>query len=164
MIGETHRRGHTIAIHTYTHDYADIYSSEEAYYADFNKIQQLCIEQTGVLPKLVRFPGGTNNAVSKKYCTGIMTAISQSLTNKGYYYTDWNVESADAGGARTREDVFNNVISGIQKYNTSIVLQHDITQYSIEAVEDIILWGLANGYTFLPMTENSKLVQFRPMN
>lgn len=164
LIGESHRRGHTIAIHTYTHIYADIYASEEAYYEDFNKIQNLCIEQTGILPKLVRFPGGTNNAVSKKYCTGIMSTISQGLTDNGYYYTDWNVESADAGGARTKEDVFNNVISGIQKYNTSIVLQHDTTQYSIDAVEDIILWGLSNGYTFLPMTESSKLVQFTPKN
>lgn len=164
IIGETYKRGHTIAIHTYTHNYADIYSSEEAYYADFHKIQQLCIEQTGALPKLVRFPGGTSNTISKKHCEGIMTAISQGLTAKGYYYTDWNVESADAGGATTREEVFNNVISGIQKYNTSIVLQHDIKQYSVEAVEDIILWGLSNGYTFLPMTENSKLVQFRAKN
>ena len=164
LIGETYRRGHTIAIHTYTHDYADIYASEEAYYADFDKIQQLCIEQTGVLPKLVRFPGGTSNTISKKYCTGIMTAISQGLTEKGYYYTDWNVSSEDAGGTTTREGVFNNVISGIQKNNTSIVLQHDIKQYSVEAVEDIILWGLANGYTFLPMTETSKMIQFRPSN
>ena len=164
LIGETYRRGHTIAIHTYTHDYSEIYASEEAYYADFHKIQQLCIEQTGVLPKLVRFPGGTSNTVSKKYCTGIMSKISQSLTNKGYYYTDWNVTSEDTGTAKTRESVFNNVISGIQKNNVSIVLQHDIKKYSVEAVEDIILWGLANGYTFLPMDENSKLVQFKAKN
>ena len=56
------------------------------------------------------------------------------------------------------------VISGIQKNNISVVLQHDIKKYSVEAVEDIITWGLANGYTFLPMTENSKMVHFRPNN
>jgi hypothetical protein len=37
----------------------------------------------------------------------------------------------------------------------SVVLQHDIHGYSVNAVEDIIKWGLDNGYTFLPLQEDS---------
>jgi len=66
MIGEAHRRGHTIALHTYTHKYS-IYKSEETYYADLKKISDLCYEQTGEYAKIVRFPGGSANTVSRSY-------------------------------------------------------------------------------------------------
>ena len=164
LIGEAHRRGHTVAMHTYSHKYEEIYKNEQAYYEDLNKIKNVCIAQTGVAPTIVRFPGGTNNTISKNHCVGIMSALAESLGYNGYYYTDWNVSSGDAGGTTSREGVFQNVISGIQKNNISVVLQHDIKKYSVEAVEDIITWGLANGYTFHPMTENSKMIHFRPNN
>lgn len=164
MIGEAHRRGHTIALHTYNHDYSDIYNSEEAYYNDLQKIHNIVVNQTGTTPKIVRFPGGTSNGVSKKYCNGIMTSLSQSISYHGYLYCDWNVSSEDAGGASTAEAVAENVINGIQKRNISIVLQHDIKSYSVEAVEEIIIWGLANGYTFLPMSTNTPMVHFSPQN
>ncbi len=164
MIGETYRRGHTIAMHSYTHRFQDIYASETAYFNDLKKIQDLCEAQTGVKPTLVRFPGGTANGVSKKYCAGIMTKLTKSLPAKGYFYCDWNVDSEDAVGATTADEVFNNVIEGIQKRETSYVLQHDIFKVSVEAVEDIIRWGLENGYTFLPLTEESPMLHHKPNN
>ena len=164
IIGETHRRGHTIALHTLTHNYASLYSSEEAYYQDLFGIRDIVVAQTGVEPTIVRFPGGTNNTVSRKYCSGIMTALSESLSRFGYLYCDWNVSSGDAGGATTASAVANNVISGIQRHNVSIVLQHDIKSFSVEAVEDILFWGIQNGYTFLPMDETTPMVHYAPQN
>ena len=164
MIGEIHRRGHTVALHTYSHNYSQIYSSENAYYDDLKKIHNICVNQTGVIPSIVRFPGGTNNAVSKNYCKGIMTQLVESLSYHGYLYSDWNVDSQDAGGATTAKQVAQNVIKGIQKHSVSNVLQHDIKSYSVEAVDEIIFWGLENGYTFLPMTTNSPMPRFSPQN
>lgn len=164
MIGEAYRRGHTIAMHSYSHRFKDIYASETAYFNDLKKIQDLCEAQTGVKPTLVRFPGGTANGVSKKYCAGIMTQLTKSLPAKGYFYCDWNIDSKDAVGANTAEEIYNNVIEGIQKHDTSYVLQHDIFQCSVEAVEDIIQWGLENGYTFLPLTEESEMLHHNPNN
>lgn len=164
MIGEAYRRGHTIAMHSYSHRFQDIYASETAYFNDLNKISALCEAQTGVKPTIVRFPGGTANGVSKKYCAGIMTTLTKSLPAKGYYYCDWNIDSKDAVGANTKEEVYNNVITGLQKHDVSYVLQHDIFKVSVEAVEDIILWGLENGYTFLPLTEESPMIHHSPNN
>lgn len=164
LIGEAHRRGHTIALHTYSHNYSDIYSSEDAYYKDLSKIHDICVKQTGVTPTIVRFPGGTNNSISKKYCKGLMTTLSETLSYHGYFYCDWNVDSRDAGGATTAEEVAANVIAGIKKRSVSNVLQHDIKSYSVEAVEEIIFWGLENGYTFLPMTDSSPMVHYAPQN
>lgn len=164
LIGEAHRRGHTIAIHTYSHRYNEIYKSLDAYLEDFEKIRKIVVEQTGEEPWLVRFPGGTANTVSRKYCKGVMTQIVQEMTARGYSYCDWNVSSGDAGGATSEQQIINNVINGCANKRRSIVLQHDMNKLSVNAVEDIIQWGLANGYTFQAMDEGTSLVQQRPQN
>lgn len=164
LIGEAHRRGHTIALHTYSHRFEKVYASESAYYNDLNKIKAVCEVQTGVSPTIVRFPGGTSNVTSKKYCRGIMTALTQSLPANGYQYCDWNVDSMDAGGATTASKVARNVISAIPKFTNAFVLQHDTKQYSVEAVEEIITWGITNGYTFLPMDADSPMYQHSARN
>ena len=164
MIGETHRRGHTIALHTYKHRYEVLYQNETAYYNDLEAIKNIVVNQTGIVPTIVRFPGGTSNTVSRNYCKGIMSSLVNSISYHGFLYCDWNVSSGDAGGAKTSEAVANNVISGITKHNVSIVLQHDITSFSVEAVEQILFWGIQNGYTFLPMSDTTPMVHFRPQN
>ena len=156
MIGETYRRGHTVALHTYTHNY-NIYKSEETYYADLQKISDLVYSQTGIRSNIVRFPGGTSNTISRNYCKGIMSALSKSMAYHGFLYCDWNVSSGDAGSAKTAAQVAANVINGMKRNNVSIVLQHDIKNYSVTAVEEILAWGLANGYTFLPMDETTPM-------
>lgn len=164
MIGEAHRRGHTIALHTSTHNYASIYSSEDAYYSDLAAIHNTVVAQTGVTPTIVRFPGGTNNTVSRHYCTGIMSTLSQTLSYHGYFYCDWNVGSNDTASNSSKSTVVSNVIAGIQRNSVSNVLQHDLYSYSVEAVDDIIFWGLQNGYTFLPMDSSSPMPHFSPKN
>ena len=164
MIGETHRRGHTIALHTLTHRYEVLYKNEAAYYNDLEAIKNIVVNQTGIVPTIVRFPGGTSNTVSRKYCKGIMSSLVNSISYHGFLYCDWNVSSGDAGGAKTVSAISNNVINGIKKKNVSIVLQHDITSASVEAVEKILFWGIQNGYTFLPMSETTPMVHFKPLN
>ena len=35
------KRGHTLAVHTYTHRYEEIYASPEAYLSDFSQLDVL---------------------------------------------------------------------------------------------------------------------------
>ena len=147
--------GHSIGIHSATHDYSKIYASEDAFFADLRKQQDTIENATGIRTTLVRFPGGSSNTVSKSYCSGIMTKLTKDLTDMGYQYFDWNVTSGDAGETTSTSVVVQNVISGIQQHDVSIVLQHDIKGFSVNAVEQIIQWGLAHGYTFLPLTAES---------
>ena len=84
-----------------------------------------------------------------------MTRLTKSIREKGYQYFDWNVDSNDAGGAKTADEVFENVIKGVEKWTNSIVLQHDTKGFSVDAVERIIAWGLCNGYTFRALDINS---------
>lgn len=156
MIAKEAAAGHTVAIHSASHDYKKIYSSVDAYFADLNEMSDIIYAQTGQRPKLIRFPGGSSNTVSLKYCSGIMTTLTKAVTDQGYKYFDWNVSSGDAGGTTSTEEVYQNVINGMKSHNVSVVLQHDIKGFSVNAVERIIQWGLANGYTFLPLTTSTE--------
>lgn len=146
--------GHSIGIHTMTHNYRQIYESEESYFGDILGMQNLIQEQTGVKTWLMRFPGGSSNAVSR-FNEGIMTRLTQAVQDAGFRYFDWNVDSNDAGGATKAETVYRNVTEGAAAHNVSVVLQHDIHAYSVAAVEEILIWGFENGYTFLPLDESS---------
>lgn len=147
--------GHAIGIHTYSHNYSAIYSSKEGFFNDFNAIRQVIYEQTGEWTTLCRFPGGSGASMFKKYYAGINAELVKDLTNMGYQYFDWNVSSEDTGANKTADAVYNAVIAGIKKHDVSCVLQHDIKSHSVDAVEKIIQWGLANGYTFLPLDATS---------
>lgn len=156
MIAKEAAASHTVAIHSASHDYKKIYSSVDAYFADLNEMSDIIYAQTGQRPKLIRFPGGSSNTVSLKYCSGIMTTLTKAVTDQGYKYFDWNVSSGDAGGTTSTEEVYQNVVNGMKSHNVSVVLQHDIKGFSVNAVERIIQWGLANGYTFLPLTTSTE--------
>lgn len=166
MISKIAEAGHTVAMHTASHNYGKVYASDEAYFNDLRAIENLIIRETGSAPKLLRFPGGTANTVSRRYCTGIMTRVSQKLREMGYRYYDWHVSSEDAVDAYTVKAVYDNVVSGIRNRssNSTVVLQHDTNEASVNAVEAILIWGLANGYSFQPITENSPGCTAKPAN
>lgn len=149
------RGGHSIGIHTASHNYAEIYASPEKYFEDVFAMQDIIYQNTGVLTTLLRFPGGSSNMISVGSYQGIMTVLTEAVQNAGFQYFDWNVDSGDASGAKKAETVAQNVIDGIGQQQTALVLQHDIHDYSVEAVERILQWGQENGYTFRPLTEHS---------
>lgn len=158
LIKEEHKRGHTVAVHGWTHDYKKLYSSVDGFYENFYKMQDRIYELTGERPTLLRFPGGSSNAVSRQYCKGIMTTLTKDVEARGLHYFDWNVLAGDSEAQPiSTEQVYKNVVNGILylKGKPAVVLQHDIKGFSVNAVEDIIKWGLENGYTFLPLDETS---------
>ena len=154
MVGRAFREGHSVCVHSASHDYYGIYASEEAYYADFLACEELVREQTGSYTTLFRFPGGSSNTVSS-FNEGVMSRLTESMNTMGYQYFDWNVDSDDAGRTRTTEGVLQNVIAGCEGKDCCLVLQHDVKDYSVAAVRQIIEWGLENGYVFRPLDMTS---------
>lgn len=149
--------GHTIAAHTNSHDYS-IYKSDVAYFDDLNKIRKHIFDKTGYMPTMLRFPGGSSNTVSRQYRKGAMTTLTGLVEEAGYIYQDWNVSSGDAGKTKDSKEVAQNVIKGVKGQKVAVVLCHDIHSYTVEAIEEILVWGLENGYTFLPLTKYSRIV------
>ena len=156
LIKREYDEGHTVALHTNSHNYTYVYSSVENYFADLYAVRDRVQRITGYAPTLIRFPGGSSNTISAQYRRGIMSTLVREVESRGFQYADWNISSGDAGGASTADQVYNNVISRLGE-GRYVVLQHDIKGFSVDAVERIIQYGQANGYVFLPMTSNSFL-------
>ena len=151
--------GHTIALHSYTHNYRLIYSSESAYYDDLLLLREKVKNVTGVESNIIRFPGGSSNTVSM-FNRGIMTILTKSVKEKGYHYFDWNVDSRDAGGARNSTEVYNNVMNNLNKNRNNIVLMHDShnNNKTVDALESIIKDAKNNGYRFSNITMNTPMI------
>ena len=158
--------GHTIALHGTSHQYSEIYSSLDALINNFETLQEKVFTSTGYRSYIIRFPGGSSNTVSKKYCTGIMTDAVEYFSTTDFVYFDWNVDSQDAGGAYSKEEIFENVTSMIKPNRSNIVLMHDSgnKKYTVEALQDIIDWGIAEGYEFKAITQETPQVTHRIAN
>ena len=160
-IKRAYEEGHSIGLHTYSHNYNKVYQSIDAYFADLEKISNRVEKITGQKSKLIRFPGGSSNTVSN-FNPGIMTSLSKEVEIRGYKYFDWNVGSSDTS-TNDSNKIANNVIKSLRK-GSNIVLQHDTKYSSIKAVSKIIEYGLANGYTFAPLDLTSPTAHHRIAN
>ena len=163
-IKRAHDEGHTVALHTNTHNYNYIYSSTNAYFEDLNAISETVHSLTGEYSKLIRFPGGSSNTVSR-ITPGIMSSLSGMVTEKGYKYFDWNVSSGDASSKVLSSDEYaNNIIRGLGNSSYYIVLQHDTNGNSVRAVGKVIEYGLSHGYRFEALNMDSPVVHHKIAN
>lgn len=163
MLSKIKEAGHSIGAHCRTHDYSVVYADDEAYLEDLEAITGLIYEYTGEHTTLIRFPGGSSNRVSS-ICPGIMTRMTEQVTQMGYQYFDWNVSAGDCDTKDTNQ-ILENMKKDIKRYQYSIVLQHpEHRKFSLDAVEELIVWALENGYTFLPLSPSSPRVTHRIAN
>ena len=154
-IQRIHDEGHTVGLHTYSHNYAQLYSSTDAYFNDLQQISDKVESIIGIRPTVMRFPGGSSNKVSAKYCKGIMTQLVTLVQEKGYSYFDWNISSGDADSTTPSYTyIRNNVLNNARNKNSICVLMHDASAKTttVQALPEIIE-GLTNmGYRFEALT------------
>lgn len=163
LIGEEARRGHTIAVHTYTHSY-NVYSSVDTYINDFNQMNEVIKNQTGSYSTMFRFPGGSSNTISRKYSIGVVSSIANEMSNRGYKYYDWNVSSGDAAGYNSG-GIYNATIKGVSKCGSHcVVLMHDIKGTTANALEPILKELVSKNYSFGVLTPNGPMPHHKIAN
>lgn len=157
--------GHTLALHTYTHDYKQVYSSCDAYFNDLNKISSYVQGITGIKTNIIRLPGGGSNLVSRDICKGVMTTITQELQKRGYIYYDWNAQCKDAvtKGISAAQVLINvksyTEINGIQKPYIILLLHNGNTETTTkDALQSIIDYYRTNGYQFEQITDDTPAI------
>ncbi len=156
LMKRAYDEGHAIGLHTYTHDYAEVYSSKDAYYKDLNKISDLVENVTGEKSYLIRFPGGSSNTVSAKYTKGLMTELVKEVRDKGYQYFDWNCDSTDASGNNVPADkLVANATSSQADHINILMHDTDAKDTTVEALPKIIEYYKAKGYVFMGLTVDS---------
>lgn len=150
--------GHTLGMHTYTHEYGYVYSSKEAFAEDVNKLSDLLYDVTGVRSKIFRFPGGSSNTVTSEP----IDEFIEYLNGEGIVYYDWNSLNGDAVTNELDPDTLvNNVMKDVRKNDTSIVLMHDLQSRhtTVESLQALIDTLKSEGYEILPIDENTPHVQ-----
>lgn len=161
IIKRAYDEGHTIGLHTYSHEYSYVYSSVDNYFADLNRISNKVENIIGKKANIIRFPGGSSNTVSRNYSVGIMTRLTGEVLNKGYRYFDWNVDADDAGGAYTDSNrIYLNVVNNLSHYKANVVLMHDSYGHTAtrDALRNIIQYGKRNGYKFASIDDTTPSV------
>jgi peptidoglycan/xylan/chitin deacetylase (PgdA/CDA1 family) len=150
--------GHTLAMHSYSHDYAALYESEESFTEDLHKVQDYFEEITGVKPVYYRFPGGSSNTVSKLP----MRKYIKILYDEGISYFDWNALNGDAEGKTyTVAEMLKRSMSGIEPYQNPVVLMHDTNakQTTLEMLPKLIKKLKKMDAVVKGIDENTPLVQ-----
>lgn len=158
MYQEIVEQGHTLGMHSYSHDYNKIYKSVEDFDKDFTKIRKLLYDTTGYYPSIYRFPGGSNSSLMKEDVSMLINYLNQ----KSVVYFDWNVVSGDATGVDyTPEELYENVINGIKLHNRSIVLMHDTDTKAntVTSLKMILKTLTEHGAEILPLNENVTPIQ-----
>ena len=75
--------GHSLGVHSASHDYQRIYSSDEALLSDIDECAAYIFHTTGVTPRLYRFPGGGHERQR------------ELIRERGYEIVGWNAVCGD---------------------------------------------------------------------
>ena len=140
--------GHTIAVHTYTHDYNKIYRSSDAYIKDFTRTAKLIKKLTGKTPLYWRFPGGGNNDFMS---SETRSAILKELHKQGYMEMDWDAYTEDAVGVDySVKSMSDNGIRSLKNSRVPVILIHDLSEksHAAEVTENILKYFSKSGYSF----------------
>ena len=140
------RRGHAVGVHSWSHNYRQIYASPEAFFSDYDRMHRMILETTGVDTKICRFPGGSVNAYNAK----TRKAIFEGLKQRGSVYYDWNAAGGDAGGKTTPGAILRSALNGVHAHGTSVVLFHNTTakKATLRQMPEFLETLKREGYTF----------------
>lgn len=151
-------RGHTLALHSYSHDYDKIYKSVDAFLSDFETVYNWVYKETGVRPTLFRFPGGSTNG--KK---SVVNDIIAEMERRGFIYYDWNVSSGDGSNLTTTENILENVCTNVGSFDQPVVLMHDGVgkNATLKALPTLLETLADEGYDFCSLDENLTPIQYK---
>ncbi|MBU9724302.1 MULTISPECIES: polysaccharide deacetylase family protein [Bacillaceae] len=156
--------GHVLGNHTYTHEYDKIYSDVEEFKADVLQLENYIKEITGERTNFFRFPGGSNSSMAKKYGgEQILHEARAALSDLGYVFFDWDVDSGDSTSNELDAIVIaNQTLEQVKGRKKAIALFHDgiNKQATVEALPIILSELKSWGYTFKTLSETSPRREF----
>lgn len=146
--------GHSIGNHTFNHKYEKLYGSFTEFADQVTKTDEAIYRTTGVRTTLFRAPGGTYSNFDQGYFEAMAAA--------GYQVHDWNVDSGDSKRRGVPASEIIATVKGSKLADKLNVLLHDSTGHeeSVKALPAIIKYYKSKGYSFAPLTDKIKPIQF----
>ncbi|WP_061332015.1 polysaccharide deacetylase family protein [Clostridium botulinum] len=143
VVKRTQDEGHSIGLHTYTHDFKKIYSNNRTFIDEMLKCQEEIYRVTGTRPNIIRFPGGSVKRLNKGF--------KKELEEKHFKVYDWNVDCQDGMKPKISPNrIFKKATESNVKDEPIILLMHcDYMQKNTcKALPEIIKFYKDKGYEF----------------
>jgi len=162
LLAEMVRRGHTVANHTQNHRNARTLSAAE-FRTEVELTDAIIADATGLRPAFFRYPYGAASCDTNEY-----------LRSLGYAWVGWHIDSADwcfansTGGVgycapstfayvddALRDDMGGFVLAQARRRDGGILLFHDIHQFTVDELEDILSRLEADGFRFVSLSDEA---------
>ena len=151
-------RGHSIGMHSGSHDPEKMYSSVEEYLTDMYDNFKYVYESTGIKPQIFRFVGGSRS----KYNNSAASEIIEAMSARGFSYFDWNSSADDAMEPHPNAaKIVSNVLRTADQHQL-IVLAHDsgARTQTAAALPQLIEELMARGYEFDKLDTSVEPIRF----
>ena len=156
IVKATFDAGHTIGLHSMTHDKKKLYASTKSFIDEMLTEQTLLATITGESTSIVRTPYGS--------VPWITSAMRNTLVQNNFKLWDWDVDTLDwKYNSSSYKKIIENVQKGVQQAEKNndkhiVVLLHD-RQATALALPEITKWLLTEDYTLAPYNPNDHIVQ-----
>ncbi len=142
--------GHSIGLHSFTHDRNKLYCSNDNFLNEMMKAQDAIYNVTGEKYNILRFPFGCNN---KSY--RLTQNLVDILHKNNFKIYDWNADSGDGANYKSSPETI--IRKACKAEDNVVVLMHCgfINKNSAKALPSIIKYYKNNGYTFKTIDENT---------
>lgn len=145
MLNKIRDRGHSIGVHSYTHENNKFLKSRESFISEIKMSEDAIKKWLGddFTTRLFRFPGGGFEPYKKQYMS--------DLHDLGYVSVDWNALTGDSEYVNPEAGkLMDRLKATIINKDRIIVLMHDsdAKQVSAEILPDVIEHLKAEGYEF----------------
>lgn len=143
ILKRIYNEGHGIGLHTYSHNFKSIYSSNETFIEEMERVRSKVKDLINISPSVIRFPGGSSNHLTQEFLS--------NLHEHNFKVYDWNVNLSD--GVNPNLTV-NMLVQNAKKYKESysrlIVLLHcnSNNKNTVKALPQIIRYYKDLGYEF----------------
>ncbi|WP_052085677.1 polysaccharide deacetylase family protein [Clostridium sp. HMP27] len=151
ILKRIHNEGHSIGLHTYSHNFKSIYSSKEIFIEEMEKVRSKVKDIINVSPSVIRFPGGSSNHLTQDFLV--------SLHEHNFKVYDWNVDLSDGVNPNlTTNKLVQNAKKYKQSYSRLIVLLHcnSNNKNTVKALPHIIRYYKGLGYEFKVIDNNTE--------
>jgi peptidoglycan/xylan/chitin deacetylase (PgdA/CDA1 family) len=148
--------GHSIGLHTYSHNFKKIYKSTEGFIYEMKKTSNKIEDLTGFAPKIIRFPGGSSNRLN--------TSVLEELHKSNFKVYDWNVDIYDGINPNlSPSQLIENSQTIKGNKNMAIILMHCNfnNKNTVKALPQIIKYYSHLGYKFKTITEDTPEYYYR---
>lgn len=156
IIKRINNEGHSIGLHTFTHKYKKIYSSNNEFIEEMQQCSDAVEQVIGICPKIIRFPTGSNGHLSK--------GLLEELHRKNYKIYDWNLSLSDGLNSNTLPDKLyrQGTKPCVNPKRVFLLLHCDAeNKNTCKALKDIIKFYKNEGYSFKPITSETMEYYFK---